>query len=96
MEQDLITVENLCALVNGGQHLFFFLRVLDCVFFVFFSIAVGRVCYDFSDFQRDLYFSGIVKIGNSHFPYYNQVNQVPRGLSYSSPHFGDKSIEIRG
>ena len=32
----LVTVVDLCALVNGGQHLFYFVvRVLDGVFFCF-------------------------------------------------------------
>ena len=58
-----VTVVNLCALVNGGQHLFFlyeFWMVCVCVFFV----AVGRVLRTAISECVSIFF-GAIKIRNS-------------------------------
>ena len=49
-----VTVVNLCAFVNGQQHLFFLVRVLDGDFFLFFFCR-GRSGDTY--FERDPYYS---------------------------------------
>ena len=66
----LVTVFNLCALVNELRHLFYFLYewVLDGDCFLFFIIAVGQVLYTLVQrFRRGVpVFFGAVKIRNSY------------------------------
>ena len=59
-----VTVVNLCALVNGGQHLFFFVRVLDGVCVCVFFVAVGRVLRTAISECVSIFF-GAIKIRNS-------------------------------
>ena len=66
VRRDTVTVVNLCALVNDGQHLFFLYECCMGILF-FFVVAVGRVLLQrYRRSRKGSLFFGEVKIRNSH------------------------------